>query len=305
MEMRHLRYFIAVAEEENVTRAAERLRISQPPLSRQIRDLEEEIGVSLLERTAKTVRLSPAGRAFLEEARAVIQRVETAVGVARAIDGGTRGELNIGYSPTLTVELLPEGLRWFQGVSPEVKVVIHDLNTEEMFQGLNDGRLQLALMPTPRGRRLRNLHVEKLRSYDIAVAMPSGHRLAVRTSLKFEDIRDERLIGYSRTGYPEYHEDLARRFGCPGKNATRASPIQEEHDSVSSLVAAVESGRGVALVATCLKAVVGARLELRPLMPECTALSVGAVWSGEGPSTLVARFLEGLRKAAAKSVTPV
>src|SRR5215475_8386666 len=107
MELRHLRYFVAVAEEQNVTRAAARLRVSQPPLSRQIRDLEEELGVTLFARSAKSVRLTEEGRLFLGEARAVLQRADEAVRTVRAMAGGTAGELLLGYAPSPTVEILP------------------------------------------------------------------------------------------------------------------------------------------------------------------------------------------------------
>src|SRR5271167_2639368 len=111
MELRHLRYFVAVAEAENVTRAATKLHVSQPALSRQIHDLEEEIGFPLFERSAKSVRLTDAGRLFLNEARAVIERAELAVKNARAVAGGIRGEIHVGYAPSLTVQILPLTLR--------------------------------------------------------------------------------------------------------------------------------------------------------------------------------------------------
>src|SRR5438309_5969507 len=112
MELRHLRYFIGVAEEENVSRAALKLHVSQPALSRQIRDLEEELGFLLLERSAKSVRLTEAGRAFLSEARAVLQRAEEAVKAARSIATGG-GEIHVGYAPSLTARILPQTLRAF------------------------------------------------------------------------------------------------------------------------------------------------------------------------------------------------
>src|SRR2546428_5308290 len=100
MELRHLRYFVAVAEEQNVTRAAARLHVSQPPLSRQIRDLEDELGIALFDRSAKSVRLTEAGRAFLAEARLVLQRAEDAVEMAQDVAGGKRGEIHVGYAPS-------------------------------------------------------------------------------------------------------------------------------------------------------------------------------------------------------------
>src|SRR5438046_10266719 len=146
MELRHLHYFIGVGEEENVSRAALKLHVSQPALSRQIRDLEEELGFLLLERGPKSVRLTEAGRAFLTEARAVLQRAEDAVKTARSIATGGRGELHVGYAPSLTARILPPALRAFQAELPNVRVKLHDLSTEEMFAGLCEGRLHVAMV---------------------------------------------------------------------------------------------------------------------------------------------------------------
>src|SRR5580692_9802350 len=146
MELRHLRYFVAVAEEQNVTRAAMRLHVSQPPLSRQIRNLEDELGVALFDHDANTVRLTTAGRTFLNEARAILRRAEGAVQMARDVAGGKRGEIQIGYAPSLTVELLPRALRYFRKSNPDVHVRLHDLSTQEMLRGLRDGKLQAALL---------------------------------------------------------------------------------------------------------------------------------------------------------------
>src|SRR5436305_1639610 len=146
MELRHLRYFVAVAEAENVSRAALKLHVSQPGLSRQIRDLEDELGFSLLERSAKSVRLTDAGRIFLTEARAVLQRAEEAVKTAKAVATGIDGELHVGYAPSLTARILPPTLRAFQAELPKVRVQLHDLSTEEMFAGLREGNLQLAFL---------------------------------------------------------------------------------------------------------------------------------------------------------------
>jgi len=119
VELRHLRYFVAAAETENVSRAALKLHVSQPALSRQIRDLEDEIGFCLLERTAKSVRLTDAGRAFLSDARALLQQADEAVKKARAIAGAEPTELKVGYSPAATARILPPILRAYQRVMPK------------------------------------------------------------------------------------------------------------------------------------------------------------------------------------------
>src|ERR1700720_2504407 len=146
MELRHLRYFVAVAEEQNITRAALRLHVSQPPLSRQIRNLEDELGIALFDRDANTVRLTEAGRAFLTEARIILRRAEDAVEMARDVAGGKRGEIHVGYAPSLTVELLPRALRYFRESNPGVRVELHDLSTQGMLRGLTHGKLHVAMM---------------------------------------------------------------------------------------------------------------------------------------------------------------
>src|SRR5436190_2240140 len=146
MELRHLRYFVAVAEEENVTRAAERLHVSQPPLSRQIRDLEDELGVQLFKRTAKALRLTEAGRLFLTEARAVLERAEQAAHAVKSLAAGLTGDLHVGFAPTLAVDILPRALRQFETECPRIRVHLHDFSTQEMLTGLRKGTIAVALM---------------------------------------------------------------------------------------------------------------------------------------------------------------
>jgi DNA-binding transcriptional LysR family regulator len=288
MELRHLRYFVAVAELENVTHAAARLRVAQPAVSRQIRDLEEELGVPLLERTAKSVRLTDAGRVFLEEARAILQRTEDATKAVRAVAGGTRGELHVGYAPSLTVQILPRALRRFQETLPGVRVLLHDLSTSEMIAGLRDGKLAVALMVAPEGTCLRGLRFHELARYPICVAVAPGHRFARSRSLTLQKIASEPLIGYSRADYPEYHDSLTKMFSPVG----HAPAIAEEHDSVTSLMAAVEAGRGVALVPSCMACLAGPRLKILALTPEREPIIVGAVCRKAGGTPVAQMFVD-------------
>ena len=148
MELRHLRYFVAVAEEENVSRAALKLRVSQPGISRQIHDLEDEIGFPLFERSPKSVRLTAAGKILLVEARSVLQHAADAVDKARA-GIAVQFEINVGYAPSGTVEILPRALRAFQGQFPNVRVALHDLSVEEMLPQLILKKLDIALTLPP------------------------------------------------------------------------------------------------------------------------------------------------------------
>ena len=180
MELRHLRYFVAVAEEQNVTRAAARLRVSQPPLSRQIRDLEDELGVALFDHGAKAVRLTEAGRVFLTEARAALRRVEDAVQMAKAVADGQRGEIHVGYAPSLAVELLPSALKFFQEAKPGVGVQLHDSSTQEMLRGLRDGKLHVAMLVQVSAKVLAEFVFEELQWYAVCVAMHPAHPLGAR-----------------------------------------------------------------------------------------------------------------------------
>jgi DNA-binding transcriptional LysR family regulator len=291
MELRHLRYFIAVAQEENVTRAAQKLHVSQPALSRQIRDLEEELGITLLERGAKSIRMTEAGRIFLDEARAVMARVREAVDQAKRAAGGQAVEIHVGYAPSLTVLILPNALRAFQKELPGARVILHDLSTEEMLSGLRAARLDIALMIRPTRAMLRGLAFEELARYPLCLAVPPKHPLARRRSATPEQAAREPLIAYSRSDYPEYHEDLGKIF-----SAAKARPrIAEEHDSVTSLIAAVEAGRGVALAPSCLACMVGPRLKLVPLKPPPREIVVGAAWVREKTAPAAEQFLRIVR----------
>jgi DNA-binding transcriptional LysR family regulator len=288
MELRHLRYFIGVAEEENVSRAALKLHVSQPALSRQIRDLEDELGFRLLERSAKSVRLTEAGRVFLTEARAVLQRAEDGVKAARAIATGASGELHVGYAPSLTARILPQTLRAFQAELPGVRVRLHDLSTEEMLAGLREGKLQIAFIVHLTPAMLRGLQFQELIRDSICLAVAPKHPLAGRRTITLTEVAREPLITYSRKDYPDAHEMLAAVFA--GINAKPR--IVEEHDSVSSLIAAVEAGNGVAVAPQSLTCTAGPRLKLIPFSPAPEPLVVGAAWSKAGLTAVAEQFLK-------------
>jgi DNA-binding transcriptional LysR family regulator len=293
MELRHLRYFVAVAEEQNVTRAAARLHVSQPPLSRQIRDLEDELGIALFEHGAKAVRLTEAGRVFLVEARAVLQRADEAVQTAKAVASGQRGEIHVGYAPSLTVEVLPRALRLFQETSPGVRVRLHDLSTQEMLHGLRDEKLHAALLVQVSAKVLAGLVFEELRRYAVCVAVHPSHPLARARKVGLEQIASERLIAYTLADYPEYHAWLAGLFAA----LKRPPQIAEEHDSSTSLIASVEAGRGVALVQQGFDCFTGPRLKVRPLTPAPPPFVVGIAYRRENHSTATASFVAAAKRA--------
>jgi len=287
MELRHLRYFVAVAEAENVSRAALKLRVSQPGISRQIRDLEVEIGFPLFERTAKSVRLTAAGKVFLAGAREVLSNVEVAVKNARAVAGDITGEINIGYAPSLTVQILPPLLRAFQEKFPQVRVALHDLSSEEMLAQLGEKKLQVALTVPPTGKMARGFSSVELARYAMVVAVAPTHPLATLKAISLAQVAREPLIGLNRKDYPEYHDVTKKLFAAVGRKPNFA----EEHEGGTGIIAAVEAGRGIALVPGSLACIVGKRVKLIPLKPALPPVPVGAVWFKGNNSELVNNFI--------------
>ncbi len=296
MELRHLRYFVEAAEAENVSRAALKLHVSQPALSRQIHDLEDELGFPLFDRSAKSVRLTEVGRVFLGEARAVLQRVEQAITVARVAASGRRTEIHVGYAPSPTARILPSTLRAFQIQLPGVRVRLHDLSTEEMLAGVREGKLQVSLLVRPTRSMLRGLHFQELMREPMCLAVPPGHSLARLRSVALNKAANEALVVFTRKDYPEYHDYLATLFAAAKSRPT----IAEEHDSAASLIAAVESGAGVAIVPRSFVCSAGRRLRLIPLVPAPEPLVIGGVWIKGALSPPAQVFWECAKEAVSK-----
>ena len=275
MELRHLRYFVAVAEMENVSRAAmQRLHVSQPSLSRQIRDLEDEMGVQLLERTAKSVRLTEAGRAFLDEARAILKHTDDAVGKVRAIAGKTETELHIGDWPLATGRVMPALLRAYQQAMPNVKVKVHDWPVEKNIAGVRDGRLQLAIiLPPLKANALEELRFEELLTARVCLAVSCDHPFARRQSVSLADAAREPFIGLTREEYPRYLEYLNAIFA----NVNDKPRLVEEQDGWSGVFSAVSAGTGVALTSDAFSYAFNDRIKLLRLTPEPKRIAIGII----------------------------
>ena len=296
MELRHLRYFLAVAEALSFTQAAAQLRIAQPALSRRVQDLEDEIGVDLLKRSPRGVALTAEGKLFLEKTRHLLKLADESVEQVRALARGHFGELHIGYAPAPTVEILPPALAAYQKAFPRVRVLLHDLSEQELVDGLRNGRLELAMMPGTAGLQSGGLEFEALRSYPVCVALAPTHRFARLKSITLEQVAAEPLIGFNRKDYPEYYVALDRTFGPLGTTPR----VIVECDSASSLITEVETGRGVAIASPILKHASGKRLLYRPLTGITEAMSVGIARATKGDVTPAGeKFCEILRKTSA------
>jgi DNA-binding transcriptional LysR family regulator len=299
VELRHLRYFVAVAEMENVSRAALKLHVSQPALSRQIRDLEDEIGFSLLERTAKSVRLTDAGRAFLDDARALLQNADEAVTKARAVASVESTELHVGYSPTPTAEILPKILRAFQRAMPNVHVRLHDWSMKDILDGIRDGRLHLGLIvPTVTASSLHDLRFGELFHERVCVAVAPQHPFARRRVIPITEVAAEPLIGLTREDYPNFYDYLS----CIFSKVKQKPRVVEEHDSFSGIMSAVEAGTGVSICTDVFGHSFGNRIILLHITPEPKPISVGIVGTKGRLSPAAEKFWQCAKEAAIREL---
>jgi DNA-binding transcriptional LysR family regulator len=298
VELRHLRYFVAVAEAENVSRAALKLHVSQPPLSRQIRDLEDELGFLLLKRTAKSVSLTEAGRTFLNEARAVLQRADEGVKKARAVATAGHTDLHVGYSPTPTAEILPKNLRGFRKAMPKVHVRLHDRSNKTVLDGVRDGRLQIGLITrSQKAGALRDVQYEELFHQRVCVAVAPQHAFARRRAIPLTEVAAEPLIGLTREDYPNYYDLLSIIFS----KVKQKPRVIEEHDSMSGIMSAVEAGTAVA-IGPDFGYSFGNRVKFLHLRPEPKPFSVGIVARKGRLSPAAEKFWQCAKEAASPRV---
>ena len=297
VELRHLRYFLAVADMENISRAAtHKLHVSQPSLSRQIRDLEDELGVRLLERTAKSVSLTEAGRAFLLEARVVLEHADEAVRKVRAIANQGDTELHIGYWPIATARMMPAILRAYQKAMPKVRIKLHDWPNEQSLAGLRDRRLQLAfVMRPPKSGLLRGLRFETLRLERIRLAVAPTHRLARQRSVSLAEAAREPFIRLTRETFRDYYNYFNAIF-APTKIRTR---VVEELEDISGVISAIEAGNGVGLASDFFGYTVGRRLKLLRLTPEPKLVAFGIAFPKGRLSPAAEKFWQCAKEAAA------
>jgi len=279
-----------------MSRAAVKLHVSQPALSKQVRDLEDEIGFSLLRRTAKSVRLTEAGRVFLDNARALLRHADEAVKEARAIATVEPAELHVGYSPTPVAEILPKILRAFQKKMPNVHVRLHDWTNQAILDGVRDGRLQLGLIVRPpKASSLRDLRYEELFQDRVCLAVAPQHPFARRRAIPLTEVAAEPLICLTREDYPEYHDYLSITFS----KVKQKPRIVEEHDSMAGILSSVEAGAGVAFGADVFGYSFGPRVKVLHLTPEPKPISIGLAALKGKLSPSAEKFWQCAKEAAA------
>ena len=288
MELRHLRYFTVVAEELHFGRAAQRLRMAQPPLSRQIQALEAELGLRLFERSRRGVVLTAAGAALLDGGRGVFDAVERAVASARRAHAGQIGRVAIGYVSSLAYVGLGELLRAFRARTPSVDVVVREAPPQEQIEGLLEGRLDVGFLRGPVADP--ELVAESVRRETLAVVVPAGHRLARRRRVELSELAREPFVGFPRARSPGFFDQIMSLCRAAG-----FTPRIVQEAPMIDLMSLVIAGFGVSIVPESLHRVGRAGLAFRPLVGAPRADLVMVTRSGE-PSPALARFLELARK---------
>jgi DNA-binding transcriptional LysR family regulator len=292
MELRHLRYFVAVADELNVRQAAARLHLSQPPLSRQIHDLEDEVGTKLFVRSKSGMGLTEAGRTFLKEARSILAQSQRAAQLAQAASRGEAGHLDIAYSVGGFEPVLLRVMRLFRQLFPMVELGIRELQYHQQVQELINQRIDLGYVTMRFPELESELVFECVRQAHFLVALPPEHSLAKQRRLRLSTLANEKFISIRHTA-PAYHSwfvSLCRSAGFMPEIA------REEGDGALSVLGLVSAGFGIALVPETFQQILPVEVEFRPLQPSIPTFDFHIAWRRDNRSTVLHAFLELLRK---------
>jgi DNA-binding transcriptional LysR family regulator len=293
MELRHLRYFRAVAEELHFGRAAERLHVAQPPLSQQIRQLERELGVRLLARTTRRVELTPAGQAYFKRAVAILEAVDDAGDQARRVARGVEGHLAIGCVGSATYSLLPNLVRALREALPGVDVSVRgEMLAPAQIAALLSGEIDLALLRPPVEES--GLVVETVRRDRLLIGLPEGHPLAGRAELRASDLRDEEFVAHTGHGRSVMNSVLTAICADAGF----VPRVRHQVEETSTLVTLVAAGLGVAVVPEPTAALDIAGVCYRPLVPDRLGVDLVAARAAQANTPLIENVLDVLRHVA-------
>jgi len=289
MELRHLRYFVTVAEELHFGRAAERLFISQPPLSQQIQQLEREIGVSLFQRTSRSVKLTPAGEIFLRDARQILADVERAVSAAKRAARGEEGWLGIGFAASATYDLLPAVLHDFRESYPAIELSLVELNAAEQAIALQDQSIHVGFARPP--IEGDSLLVGAILNEPYVAALPLTHPLAHKLELSLTELAPEPFVSFPELPLPSYAQSV--RLAC--EDAGFTPRVVQEVREMQTAISLVVAGLGIALLPASVANLHRTGLSLLPLKEPAPRTELAVVSRRNDPSPVLENFLAIVR----------
>jgi len=289
VELRHLKYFVAVAEEGHFGRAARRLFISQPPLSRQIRDLEEEVGVLLFERGRDRVRLTDAGRQFLEGARQTLVQADRTVVLAKNAAEGKSGFLSIGYIPTGDLGVIPKVLLPFRKRYPKIELELRSLAVTPQIEELRRERIHLGFLRLP--VHAPDLRIEPVHTESLLVALQEGHPLSRASRISLSRLASEDFLVFPRRLAPTYYDEIISFF----RKAGFSPKIGHEVESLQTQLALVSAGLGFALLPASVREIRRNGVVYRDLAEPFLKVDMAVATLDRKPSENLQRFLDVVR----------
>jgi DNA-binding transcriptional LysR family regulator len=296
MELRHLRYFCAVAEHGSFTTAARQLNVSQSGVSGQVRDLENEIGVSLLRRNQREVTLTAEGSIFFQEAREILIRADRAVELAVRSSSGVSGTLTVGLCGPATAAFLPKLIRKFRKQFPGVRVALRELTPSEQIEALLNGHIDIAFTRGISAESKALISHELFIREPLVVALPKGHPLTSEQTVALSRLAKERLILWCREGAPEVFDSIVAM--C--KRAKFSPRIGDTPRSWQSILTMVEADEGVAIVPSAVQYLRADDVVFRPLTDKRCKVDAIIAWRRNESSPVRDSFLELLRAKGAE-----
>ena len=287
MELRHLRYFIAVAEELHFGRAAKRLAMSQPPLSQQIKLLEEEIGVVLFLRTKRQVEMTTAGEVFLGEARKAIAQAEHAIRAARRAARGEIGQLAVGFVSSAVYGQVPSIFRLMRSRYPGVSLLLQDLTSEEQVEAVKANRIDVGLVRSP-VLAAESLAMRIIWQETLMVALPEGNPLAREAEIAVEALAEESFVQIPRHVAPGFYDQCIRICARAGF----APKIVQEARTTPTIVSLIAGGMGVSILPSSLRSLQRSGVVYRPLKAPAPTTDMAVIWRPADESPTLRAFLE-------------
>lgn len=286
MELRHLRYFIAVAEHLHFGRAAKRLAMAQPPLSQQIKSLEEEIGVMLFMRTKRQVELTAAGEVFLDEARKTITQADQAIRAAQRAARGEIGQLAVGFVSSAVYGKIPSIFRLMRTRYPEVSLLLQDLTSEEQVEAMKMNRIDVGLLRPPVAAA-ESLAMRVIWQEPLMVALPSGNPMARETEIAVESLAKESFIQIPRHVAPGFYDQFIRICAQAGFSPK----IVQEARTTPTIVSLIAGGIGVSILPDSLRSLQRSGVVYRPLRSPAPTTDMAAIWRPDDASPTLRSFL--------------